>query len=123
MLLAAYRFSTPSSFSIRSTPSSVSIVELALEPRDQPVDLLVEIRRRLALCGDDERRARLVDQDRVDLVDHAVVQPALHHAIRRLLHVVAQVVEAELVVLAVCDVAVVVVLAGGIGEGGGAPAR
>ena len=62
---------------------------------------------RLALAADDERRARLVDEDRVDLVDDGVVERALRVVERRELHVVAQVVEAELVVLAVGDVGAV----------------
>ena len=53
---------------------------------------------------DDERRARLVDEDRVDLVDDGEVVTALHHVGRLPRHVVAQVVEAELVVGAVRDV-------------------
>jgi hypothetical protein len=61
----------------------------------------------LALAADDERRARLVDEDRVDLVDDRVVQRALRVLERRELHVVAEVVEAELVVLAVGDVGAV----------------
>ena len=61
----------------------------------------------LRRAGDDERRPRLVYQYRVDLVDDAVVMPALH--LLRLLyrHVVAQVVEAELAVRAVGYVAAV----------------
>ncbi len=55
-------------------------------------------------AADDERRACLVDQDRVDLVHDRVVQAALRVFQRRELHVVAQVVEAELVVLPVADV-------------------
>jgi len=46
--------------------------------------------------GDDQRRARLVDQDRVDLVHDAVAALLLHLLGRGQLHVVAQVVEAEL---------------------------
>ena len=63
--------------------------------------VLVLLARRLGRAADDERRARLVDQDRVDLVDDRVVQRALRVLERAELHVVAQVVEAELVVLAV----------------------
>ena len=55
--------------------------------------------------GDDERRPRFVDEDAVDLVDDRVVVPALHVVREVELHVVAQVVEAELVVGAVGDVA------------------
>ncbi len=84
------------------------------------VDLVVDVRRELegearelgepavglAGCGagDDERGAGLVDEDRVDLVHDRVVVAALHHVGRLPRHVVAQVVEAELVVRAVGDV-------------------
>ena len=57
--------------------------------------------------GDDQRRAGLVDEDRVDLVDDREVVAALHQLGRGPRHVVAQVVEAELGVGAVGDVAVV----------------
>ena len=63
---------------------------------------------------DDERRARLVDEDRVDLVDDRVRVLPLHALVERDHHVVAQVVEAELVVRAVGDVA--------LGRRRGAPA-
>jgi hypothetical protein len=56
----------------------------------------------------DERRARLVDQDRVHLVDDGVRQAALKAILDMHRHVVAQVVEAEFVIGAVCDI-------GGIG--------
>lgn len=56
---------------------------------------------------DDQRGAGLVDQDGVDLVDDGEVVPALHQVVERVRHVVAQVVEAELVVGAVGDVGVV----------------
>ena len=46
-----------------------------------------------------------------DLVDDGVAVPALHHVLEPVLHIVAQIVEAELVVGAVGDVAVVLVLA------------
>ena len=57
--------------------------------------------------GDDQRRPRLVDQDRVHFVDDGVVVPALHAILDLELHVVAQVVEAELVVGSVSDVGAV----------------
>jgi hypothetical protein len=59
---------------------------------------------------DDQRGPGLVDQDRVDLVDDRVVQRPLRLQLARRLHVVAEVVEAELVVGAVGDVAAVDVL-------------
>ena len=64
--------------------------------------------------GDDQRRAGLVDEDVVDLVDDRKVQRPLHllpvlvEAVvvaGRVPHVVAEIVEAELVVRAVGDVA------------------
>ena len=75
--------------------------------RDERVELGVDVaggdRRR---TRDDERRARLVDQDRVHLVDDREVVAALHHLLGTLRHaVVAQIVEAELRVGAVGDVA------------------
>ena len=54
---------------------------------------------------DDEGGTGLVDEDRVDLVDDDEGVAALDHILRNLRHVVAQVVEAELVVRAVGDVA------------------
>ncbi len=68
------------------------------------VHLPVKVGTVLGGAGDDERRARLVDQDAVDLVDDAVGEVALDHVLQAILHVVAKVVEAELVVGAVGDV-------------------
>ena len=56
----------------------------------------VEVGRLLGSAGDDQRRARLVDQDVVDLVDDPERMAALHDLLERDGHVVAQVVEAEL---------------------------
>ena len=61
--------------------------------------------------GDDERGAGLIDEDGVDLVDDDEGVPALDQVIGALGHVVAQVVEAELVVGAVGDVAGVLLAA------------
>ena len=55
----------------------------------------------------DERGARLVDEDGVHLVHYGEVKPALHFAGFGDHHVVAQEIEAQLVVGAVGDVAVV----------------
>ena len=81
------------------------------------VGFLVQIGGLVALAGYDERRPRLVDQDRVDLVDDGEIVPALHHLLLVDDHVVAQIVEAELVVGAVCDVGVVCGLLLGLGLG------
>ena len=75
--------------------------------RDDAVDLVVLVGGFFAGAGDDQRRAGFVDQDGIDFVDDGEVVLALHAVLEAELHVVAQVVEAELVVGAVGDVAVV----------------
>ena len=64
----------------------------------------VLVRRLVRRAGDDQRRPRFVNQDRVHFVHDGVVVPALHAVLDLELHVVAQVVETELVVRAVGDV-------------------
>ena len=83
----------------------VLLVVLRLEHRDQGVDLHVQRRAVVGGTRDDQRGARLVDQDRVDLVDDRVVEFPLDHVLQPELHVVAQIVEAELVVGTVGHVA------------------
>ena len=78
---------------------------------DDAVDLVVLIGGFLARAGNDERGARFVDQDGVHLIDDGVVVRPLHAILDAELHVVAEVVEAELVVRPVSDVGVVGFLA------------
>ena len=68
----------------------------ALELRGEARELEVEVGRLLRRARDDQRRARLVDQDVVDLVDDPERVAALHDLLERDGHVVAQVVEPEL---------------------------
>ncbi|EXI66319.1 MAG: hypothetical protein AW08_02675 [Candidatus Accumulibacter adjunctus] len=58
----------------------------------------------LGLAGNDQRRPRLVDEDRVHFIDDRESQSALHPLAGRVDHVVAQIIETELVVGAVGDV-------------------
>ena len=81
------------------------------EPLRDAREVVVRPRRRLRLAGDDERRPRLVDEDRVDLVHDRVGVASLDGPLQRRRHVVAQVVEAELGVRAVGDVGGVGLLA------------
>ncbi|MPL60832.1 hypothetical protein SDC9_06394 [bioreactor metagenome] len=76
---------------------------------DVLVERDIEFRAVLRRARDDQRRARLVDQDAVDLVDDREEMIALHHFLDRSLHIVTQVIEAELVVRGIGDV-------GGIGD-------
>ena len=64
----------------------------------------VFVRSLVRRTGDDQRRTCLIDQDRVHLVDNRKIVAALHALGQLKFHVVAQVVEAELVVCAVSDV-------------------
>lgn len=83
---------------------ALDLFNLALETRDQLVDLDVQLGAVFGLAGDDQRGTRLVDEDRVHFVDHGEVQLALELVVQAEGHVVAQVIEAEFVVGAVGDV-------------------
>ena len=83
---------------------------------DQGVQHLVEVRTVLGRTRDDQGRARLVDQDGIDLVDDGEVVRTLHHLAPVIDQVVAQIVEAELVVGAIGDVGGVGGLALALGQ-------
>ena len=83
----------------------VELVVFRRELRNEAVDRVVEIRLVVHRAGDDERGAGLVHQDRVDLVDDREIVPTLYHLVQMILHVVAQIVEAEFVVGGVGHVA------------------
>jgi hypothetical protein len=84
---------------------------LAHERLGDACELVVDLGGGLGLAGDDQRGSRLVDEDRVDLVDDRVGVASLGQSLERHGHVVAQVVEAELGVRAVGDVGRVSLLA------------
>ena len=94
----------------------VDLVILLDELRDDDIDGTVEIGAVVDGAGDDERGARLVDEDGVHLVDDGVEMPALHHVGGGIFHVVAEIVEAELVVGAVGHVGGVLRAALVVGE-------
>ncbi len=91
-------------------------VDDLFELGQEGVDGVVEFRAVVERAGDDQRRTRFVDQDRVDFVDDGVEVLALDHVLQPVLHVVAQIVEAVFVVGAVGDVAGIGRLALGIVE-------
>ncbi len=78
---------------------------LDIEIRHDSVDLDVQLGAFVGRTGDDQRCSGLVDQNGIDLVDDRKVLLALHLLLQRKGHVVAQIVESELVVGAVGDVA------------------
>ena len=83
------------------------VVDVLGHLRGEPCELGVPPGALLRGAGDDQRGAGLVDEDRVDLVDDREGVTALHALGLRPGHVVAQEVEAELVVGAVGDVGLV----------------
>jgi hypothetical protein len=100
-------------------PASVSVTDVEVrlvELGQEGIDGVVEFRAVVERAGDDQRRARLVDQDRVDFVDDGVGMATLDHVLQPVLHVVAQIVEAVFVIGAVGDVARIGFLALGIVE-------
>src|SRR5205085_94773 len=83
------------------------VVRNGVERLRDPGEVVVDPGGSLRLARDDQRRPRLVDQDRVDLVHDRVAVAALDDPVEGDGHVVAQVVEAELGVRAVGDFRVV----------------
>ena len=81
------------------------VVLALLQARNDLREVVVELGRLLRRAADDQRRARFVDEDRVDFVDEREVQLALHQIFDLPRHVVAQVIEADFVVRDVGDVA------------------
>ena len=71
---------------------------------DDAVYFVILVSRFLAGARDDQWRTGLIDKDRIDFIDDGVVMSALHAVFKVELHVVAQIIEAELIVGAVCDV-------------------
>ena len=78
--------------------------------RLEAVELLLVV---ALACGttDDERGTSVVDKHRVHLVDNGIVVRPLHQFFRVAAHIVAQVIETELVVRSVGNIAVIGVLA------------
>ena len=72
--------------------------------RDDLVGDQILVRRRFGRAGYNQRRPRLVDQDRVNLVDNGEMVLTLHHVLDPELEVVAKIVETEFVVRAVGDI-------------------
>ena len=70
-------------------------VDVPPQPGDDPIDLVVLIRGFLGGPGNDQRRARFVDQDGVDFVDDGKVESLLDTVGQIVLHVVAEIIEAE----------------------------
>lgn len=88
--------------------SKILCGELALNVYEALYKRLILLEHLVVALGDrsrdDKRSTCVVDKHRVDLIDNGVVVLALHEVGRRDCHVVAKVVETELVVRTECDV-------------------
>ena len=80
-------------------------IDHLLQAAHKVVRLAVEVRALVPLAGDNQRGARFIDEDGVNLVDDGEGVAALDHVFLIQGHVVTQIVEAHLVVGAVGDVA------------------
>src|SRR5438552_12907037 len=76
----------------------------ALKLGNDGVRLIILVGRFFRWAGDDQRRARFVNQDRINFVNDREVVTALNAGRQIELHIVAQVIEAEFVVGTVSDV-------------------
>ncbi len=83
------------------------VVAVALQRLHDARELVVQLLGVVGGTGDDQRGAGLVDEDGVDLVDDAEGVAALHLVLAGGRHVVAEVVEPELVVRPVRDIGAV----------------
>ena len=83
------------------------IVFVRLQRFDEAVRLQIQVGRLLLAAGDDQRRPRFVDQDRVDFIDQREIQRAQDAVLNAGDHVVAQIVESDFRVGRVGDIAVI----------------
>uniref|UniRef100_A0A6J7PAF4 Unannotated protein n=1 Tax=freshwater metagenome TaxID=449393 RepID=A0A6J7PAF4_9ZZZZ len=81
------------------------VVIVALQAPNDAGELVVELRSIGDTARDDQRRSRFIDEDGVHLVDDGIVVAPLGLVLQPDRHVVAEVVEPELVIGAVRDVA------------------
>ena len=75
-----------------------------LQTLGELIRLAVKVGGSVALTGDNQRRARFVDQDRVHFIDDAEIMATLHLQLFIGHHIITQVVKAHLVVCAVGDI-------------------
>ena len=81
---------------------------LFLNEGDRGINRVIQIRAVLRGARDDQRRARLIHKDRVDLIDNREIMASLRHLRERAAHIVPQVIKPQLVIRGIGDI-------GGIG--------
>ena len=77
---------------------------IAVEARRMVVNFLIFKSVIFALSRNNKRSSRFINQDGVDFIHNTVIESTLNLIADVNLHVVAEVVESEFVVCAVCDV-------------------
>ena len=80
---------------------------VALETIDKALCALIHIGRLISLTGDNQRCARLINQDGVHLIDDGEEMSALYHAIFVNRHVITQIVKTKFVVCTIGNVRIV----------------
>ena len=81
--------------------------DLFLETFDKAVRLQIQVGRLLHTAGNDQRRPRLIDENGVNLIDQRKVQTAQNTVLRIRDHVVTQIIEAELRIGCIGNIAVI----------------
>ncbi len=93
---------------VRDWPGSLpSITSPRTRLRNDAVDAVILIGRFFAGTRNDQRRARFVNENGINFVDDGEIEIALDIIFQTEFHVVAQIVETELVVSAVSDIGAV----------------
>ena len=85
----------------------VLLIVLFGQDLHDPVDLNIEIALVVGRARNNQRGAGLVDQDRIDFIDNRMVERPVDHLAALMLHIVAQIVEAQLVVGGIGNVGLV----------------
>ena len=85
----------------------IHLIFRRLQPLDELIGLDIQVGRLLLAAGNDQRRTRFIDQDGVDLIDNCHPQRTLRTILDIRDHVVTQIVEAQLRVRRICDIAVI----------------
>ena len=55
-------------------------------------------------AGNDQRGARFINQDRINLIDNRKAEIALHHIFKAEFQIIAKIVKAEFIIRAISDI-------------------
>ncbi|MPN32444.1 hypothetical protein SDC9_179922 [bioreactor metagenome] len=83
------------------------VILILFQSFDEKIGSVIECCRFFGLSGNDQWCAGFIDQDRIDFIHDRKVQRALHHLIFIDDHIVPQIIEAQFIIGAVGDVAII----------------